>query len=198
MAARRRLPPHDHGAPGWWLITCVCADRGAMLGDVHADGGFAASQIGDLVWGAWSGITRVRPWILADQFVVMPDHVHGLLHVTDTPLGAAVPLSIVVNGFKGTVTRLARDHRLLSRSTILWQRSFDARLLTNDNAVARARRYIIENPQRAAAGLPVGGAATHPAAAHRAADPPDLSGTNAGVPAAAHRAADCLDVTGSS
>jgi putative transposase len=193
MAVRRRLSTQDHGAPGWWFITCVCADRSSLLGEVHADGAVVTSQIGDLVCGAWSAITRVRPWIVLDRFVVMPDHVHGLLRVGDAPPGSAVPLSVVVNGFKGAVTRLARDHQLITRSTTLWQRSFDARPLPNDNSVARARRYIVENPLRAASAMPVLGTPTNPAAAQRAADCPDRIVRNAVVPAAAHRAADCPD-----
>jgi putative transposase len=193
MAVRRRLSTQDHGAPGWWFITCVCADRSPLLGEVHADGAVVTSQIGDLVCGAWSAITRVRPWIVLDRFVVMPDHVHGLLRVGDAPPGSAVPLSVVVNGFKGAVTRLARDHQLITRSTTLWQRSFDARPLPNDNSVARARRYIVENPLRAASAMPVLGTPTNPAAAQRAADCPDRIVRNAVVPAAAHRAADCPD-----
>jgi putative transposase len=193
MAVRRRLSTQDHGAPGWWFITCVCADRSSLLGEVHADGAVVTSQIGDLVCGAWSAITRVRPWIVLDRFVVMPDHVHGLLRVGDAPPGSAVPLSVVVNGFKGAVTRLARDHQLITRSTTLWQRSFDARPLPNDNSVARARRYIVENPLRAASAMPVLGTPTNPAAAQRAADCPDRIVRNAVVPAAAQRAADCPD-----
>jgi putative transposase len=193
MVVRRRLSTQDHGAPGWWFITCVCADRSSLLGEVRADGAVVTSQIGDLVCGAWSAITRVRPWIVLDRFVVMPDHVHGLLRVGDAPPGSAVPLSVVVNGFKGAVTRLARDHQLITRSTTLWQRSFDARPLPNDNSVARARRYIVENPLRAASAMPVLGTPTNPAAAQRAADCPDRIVRNAVVPAAAHRAADCPD-----
>jgi putative transposase len=191
MAVRQRLSTQDHGAPGWWFITCVCADRSPLLGEVHADGAVVTSQIGDLVCGAWSAITRVRPWIVLDRFVVMPDHVHGLLRVGDAPPGSAVPLSVVVNGFKGAVTRLARDHQLITRSTTLWQRSFDARPLPNDNSVARARRYIVENSLRAASAMPVLGTPTNPAAAQRAADCPDRIVRNAVVPAAAYRAADC-------
>ena len=192
MSARGRLSPQDDGGPGWWFITCVCVDRASLLGVIHADGAVVTSPIGDLVCGAWSGITRVRPWITVDQMVVMPDHVHGLLCIGDAPPGSATSLSQVVNGFKGAVTRLAREHQLLPRSTVLWQRSFDARLLTSPNAVARARRYILDNPRRAVSAMSTQRFSTQPAAAQRAADPRVSTDADGQPPAAAQRAAECF------
>jgi putative transposase len=182
MAKPRRFQDRDYSAPGWYFVTCVCAGRAGVLGKLSADGRIILSQIGDLATTCWDAIGIVRPWISVDRFVIMPDHMHGLLRVGHAPPGCAVALHVVVNGFKGAVTRSARKHQVLSPTSCLWQRSYDVRPLLNQDAVVRARRYITDNPVRASAR-----SADCAAAAYRAAD----RSTVADGATTTSRAADC-------
>ncbi|HEX9843524.1 MAG TPA: transposase, partial [bacterium] len=195
MAPTRRILDYDYSAPGWYFLTVVSAGRAPLFGSLDGRGQVTCSPIGDLVREAWSTMPVLRPWIWINAFVIMPDHVHGLLRIHRAPDGCAASLHVVVNGFKGAVTRAARRRSLTPRSAAIWQRSYDVRFLVTQQAVARAQRYIMDNPGRAAASAAYQAATASkvfaPAAAHRAAEsrapttfPPVTP------PAAAHRAAE--------
>lgn len=91
-----------------------------------------------------------------DAFVIMPDHLHGIMVMTeDAGTAAGVPkaappspaLDTVVGTFKAACTRAARRLRLLGREP-LWQRGYYERIVRNERAMNMIRRYIAENPTR--------------------------------------------------
>ena len=73
--------------------------------------------------------------------VVMPDHVHWLFR-----LGLFLSLSEVVRRFKG---RCARELPMCSNAGPVWQSGFHDHALRSDESLARAAKYIIQNPVRA-------------------------------------------------
>ena len=109
----------------------------------------------------WLATGALRPNVELDQFVVMPNHIHGIVWIMDgdpdattgTPqrapterrFGTLAPgsLSAVVNGFKGAVTRRARAALGIER---VWQRGFYEHVIRNDRALAAIQQYIVDNP----------------------------------------------------
>jgi REP element-mobilizing transposase RayT len=72
-----------------------------------------------------------------DRFVVMPNHIHGILaHATSEPTA----LSTVVGLFKSRTSR--------SAGLPLWQRSYHDRVIRNDRELVAYREYIETNPLR--------------------------------------------------
>lgn len=109
------------------------------------------SPFGKIVEEEWRRIPEVHPHILLDEWIVMPDHVHGILffepeRVEGNAEGilAAGSLGVVVGQFKKRSTKRIRARRY----AFTWQERFFDQILRDDEAVERYRVYIRENPSR--------------------------------------------------
>lgn len=93
-----------------------------------------------------------------DAFVVMPDHVHGILILPDrpsprsenvvSPADSAVPVTEIVRSLKSFSARRINECRGLSGRPV-WQRGYYDRIIRDQKALDRTRRYILHNPVRA-------------------------------------------------
>jgi putative transposase len=118
-----RMPYRDYAAAGIYFVTICTADRRPSLAKIE-DGNAHLTPIGEIAKECWQQIPTHHPEVTLHGFVVMPNHVHGLLELT--PLSGVpskpdiakrkfgpdgVPtssLSAVVRSFKSAITRLAR------------------------------------------------------------------------------------------
>lgn len=73
-----RLKNWDYGANGAYFITICTQNREHFFGDI-AETQFIASEIGTLAEKYWMEITQHFPYVELGNFVVMPNHVHGIL-----------------------------------------------------------------------------------------------------------------------
>src|SRR5215217_7295291 len=81
-----RLPGYDYTSHGAYFITIVTQGRACLFGDV-VGGKMMRNALGELVLDAWNDIQNHHPNASLDAFIVMPNHVHGVLVLTD-PVGA--------------------------------------------------------------------------------------------------------------
>ena len=77
-----RHPAYDYASNGAYFVTIVTAGRACVFGDV-VDGAAALSTLGDIVLAEWHRTTELRPSIELDEFVLMPNHAHGIIWITD-------------------------------------------------------------------------------------------------------------------
>jgi REP element-mobilizing transposase RayT len=77
-----RLPANDYSQPGAYFVTIVTASRKLLFGTIVEDE-MRVSLAGTLVTSAWQKITSRLPGIELDEFVVMPNHIHGVIWLTD-------------------------------------------------------------------------------------------------------------------
>ena len=146
-----RLRGHDYGSPGAYFVT-VCA-RTNLFGRVHG-GAVIPSRYGELTSQCWTEIPRHFPHVRIDAFVVMPDHIHGILFLlrrasSATAVGRISPgsLGAVIRSFKSAVAFRINALRG-ARVGGIWQRNYyDAILRTHDD-LERVRAYIRNNPAR--------------------------------------------------
>ena len=80
-----RLPKYDYTLPGAYFITICTQDRSCLFGSI-ADGEMHPSPGGDMVRAIWEEVPSHYPGIRTDAFVVMPNHIHGVIVIT--PVGA--------------------------------------------------------------------------------------------------------------
>jgi len=73
-----RLPGHDYGAPGWYFVTICTHNRHWYFGKV-VDGEMRHSPVGQQASDNWKAIPDHFDHARLDAFVVMPNHVHGLV-----------------------------------------------------------------------------------------------------------------------
>ena len=103
-----RLPGFDYGH-GVFFFTVVTKDRVPWFGRVQ-NGHVELADAGRIVWDEWARTADLRSGVTLDAFVVMPDHVHGVIVIrpddvarhrnvgVETPRGASLPGATVGDG----------------------------------------------------------------------------------------------------
>jgi putative transposase len=140
----------DYRRPGAYGVTICVLGRDCCLGKIE-EGQMVRSPFGEIVEEEWRRIPAVHPHTVLDEWIVMPDHVHGILffgpeRVEGNAQGilAAGSLGAVVGQLKKRSTRRIRAKRY----AFAWQDRFFDQILRDDEAVERYRTYIRENPSR--------------------------------------------------
>lgn len=79
-----RLKGYDYTREGGYYFTICCHQRRCLLGEIK-DGAMHLNLVGATVKAVWDSLPRHFPFIELDAFVVMPNHVHGIIVITDSP-----------------------------------------------------------------------------------------------------------------
>ncbi|HQH19827.1 MAG TPA: transposase [Bacteroidales bacterium] len=77
-----RLPGYDYSRPGAYFITIVTHNRQCLFGEI-VDGEMTLNEFGEIVKTEWQKTGILRPNIDVNTFIVMPNHLHGILIITD-------------------------------------------------------------------------------------------------------------------
>ncbi len=77
-----RLRGYDYTREGAYYFTICCHQRRCLLGEIK-DGIMHLNLVGATVKAVWESLPRHFPLIELDAFVVMPNHVHGIIVITD-------------------------------------------------------------------------------------------------------------------
>jgi REP element-mobilizing transposase RayT len=77
-----RLRGYDYTLAGAYFVTLVTQDRAALFGDV-VDGIMRLNDAGRMVQAVWDEIPLFYPGVDVDAFVVMPNHIHGIIVLSD-------------------------------------------------------------------------------------------------------------------
>ncbi len=146
-----RLAGHDYASAGWYFLTICAARRGDLFGRV-VDCTVELNRFGAIVHEEWERIATVRAEITLDEWIVMPDHLHAIVHLQfaleqeASSQRAARSVSSMVAGFKSAVT--SRINKLREQPTQVWQRNYWEHIIRDERDLNNTRRYILENPQR--------------------------------------------------
>src|SRR5260221_6168384 len=73
-----RLKGYDYSQAGLYFVTICVKDRVAAFGTV-TDGNMHLSEKGEIAQQVWNALPERFPYLEIDYFVIMPDHVHGIL-----------------------------------------------------------------------------------------------------------------------
>ena len=90
-----RLKGYDYSQPGGYFVTIVAQNRDCLFGEI-VEGEMRLSRAGRIVQHAWMDLPNHYPHVALDEFVIMPNHVHGIIVLTDTGRGRSVSGEIVV------------------------------------------------------------------------------------------------------
>ena len=80
-----RLKGYDYAQAGAYYVTVCTHERVHLFGDA-ADGNAVPNAMGNIVQRCWDAIPEHMPIVVCDAFVVMPNHVHGIVVITDVPV----------------------------------------------------------------------------------------------------------------
>jgi len=95
-----RLPEYDYSSPGAYLVTICTFPKGQFFGEVLPDGLMSLNRYGRIVVEEWLKSAKLRTNVELDEYVVMPDHFHGIVvlkqgtvHRAPTPEAFSKPTS---------------------------------------------------------------------------------------------------------
>jgi REP element-mobilizing transposase RayT len=142
-----RLSGYDYAQAGAYFVTICAYERRCLFGritDAHA----LLNPVGEIVVREWVASADMRRDVELDAFVIMPNHLHGILLLGRSEAAAtARPLGAVVRGLKAATTRaVAAAGHFLSHP--LWQRNYYEHIIRNEESLETIRAYIADNPAK--------------------------------------------------
>ena len=144
-----RFKGYDYSQPGAYFITICTHQKKCLFGKVF-DGQMQLNNFGNIVQFHWRSLEKHHSHIRLDQFVVMPNHFHGIIIINknvDAAIGQqqkAMPE--IIRGFKTFSARQVNKVRHQS-GVPLWQRNYYERIIRNEEELDRVQKYIINNPR---------------------------------------------------
>ena len=161
-----RLAGWDYSSPGWYFVTINTHESKPLFG-VVVNGRMVLSEAGRVAEEEWHKSAKLRNGLVLDEFVVMPNHVHGIVHLEGHTKGVdasnpsasspsfgkpvAGSLGVFVGAYKAAVSRalgrMGLMHQALPHQAPTWHRNYWDVIVRDDEALANIRRYIRNNPQ---------------------------------------------------
>ena len=166
-----RHPHWDYSANGWYFITVCTQKRQHFFGHIE-NGVMQLSKIGEIVADEWQKTAIVRPYVVLDEWVVMPNHFHaivgiqhpfphspddvetfrrnvstGVSRLPDKNISRLQPKSLgsIVGQFKSICTKRIWT---MGFQEFAWQPRFHDHIIRDHSALDRIRQYIQTNPNR--------------------------------------------------
>jgi putative transposase len=160
-----RLVPYDYTLPGGYFVTLVTHHRAPLFGEI-LDGEMHLNELGAIVLKEWQRSANIRREIDIDEFVIMPNHIHGIVFIHETDAVGAhgrapqqnidhtgtayrKPRSLgsFVAGFKAACTTKINSHRNTPGKPV-WQRNYYEHVIRNEKDLDQIRQYILDNPAK--------------------------------------------------
>jgi len=155
-----RLREYDYSQPGSYFVTVCTSGKAPLFGEI-VEGEMVLNEVGEMVEKCWSAIPDHFENIELDKFVVMPNHIHGIiviypdddnntvgarhaspLHLYKTKIHGPKSNSIgaIISSFKSVATK---QINLLRKTTgqPLWQRNYYERVIRDERELNKIQRF---------------------------------------------------------
>jgi REP element-mobilizing transposase RayT len=160
-----RLKGFDYSSLGYYFVTICTKNRFNYFGEIK-DNEMQLSNIGKIAKQFWQKIPSHFPFIQLDKFIVMPNHIHGIIKIVPVATQHIASLqkqifakillrhhnkfgpqsnnlSSVIRGYKTGVKIFAIKNNI----ELFWQQRFYDRIIHNENELNHIRQYILNNPR---------------------------------------------------
>jgi len=167
-----RLQNFDYSSEGAYFITIVCQNRCRFFGEIKNEQ-MILNEYGKIAEEEWKNSVKIRTNISLGEFIVMPDHMHMILHIEkqsipisenklwtySNPKSPSHTIGAIIRGFKGATTKKinlllnSENGRIAIRSNgefikhKIWQRNYYEHIIRDEIAYQRIANYIKENPK---------------------------------------------------
>ncbi|HRN50405.1 MAG TPA: hypothetical protein PLC52_00365 [Anaerolineales bacterium] len=167
-----RLPEYDYSQAGAYFVTVSCYQKMDLFGFIDGEQ-VRLNELGLLTQQYWQSIPEHFNFVTLDAFIVMPNHIHGILFINEyeslsrrhplngqksqARVGArhASPLpkprgtsrgslGAIVGAYKSSVTRTIRQLKHHA-SLQIWQRNYYERVIRNQAELEALRNYVEYN-----------------------------------------------------
>jgi REP-associated tyrosine transposase len=157
-----RLRGHDYAQAGAYFVTVVTKDCACLFGEVVNEE-TRLSDAGRMIERWWFELNRKFSTVETDEFVVMPNHFHGIVVIAGITVGAdlcvgpnsegahaGAPLPTIIQWFKTMTTneymRGVKTQGWPPFAGRLWQRNYYEHIVRSENELNRIHEYIANNP----------------------------------------------------
>lgn len=159
-----RLKGYDYSQKGYYFVTICIQNRECLLGQ-SINNTIVLNDAGLMVQNIWKTLPEYYPGVGIDSYIIMPNHIHGIIIVGAGPRAcpcrvntvqresgrdATMKLSDIIHRFKSLTTNIyhksVMQHNWPSFPGKLWQRNYYDHIIRNDQELNQIREYIINNP----------------------------------------------------
>jgi putative transposase len=167
-----RLKGWDYSSEGLYYITICTKNREEIFGQIINDE-MVLNDFGEITDIEWNKSFEIRKELQCDCYIIMPDHIHAIVFVSDinpvethgvrlsdgggggdachaslrnTPCRMPKSVSSFIGGFKSVVTKIFNEINNTSGIPV-WQPRFYDRIIRNEKELNRIRQYIKNNPK---------------------------------------------------
>lgn len=162
-----RYKGYDYSSPGKYFVTFCAKNKVRYFGHIE-NGAMILSDMGIIARDCWLEIPRHFQFVKLDEFVIMPDHVHGIIIVVESPivespivespivespnLGDSTgnfywnshSLGLIINQYKRACTMKIK----MMGYDFAWQSKYYDHIIRTNIEMSRIRTYIKNNPSK--------------------------------------------------
>lgn len=166
-----RLKRYDYSSEGAYYVTIVAQGRECLFGEI-VDGEMILNEYGEIVQKWWDEIPIHFPNVELGAFVIMPNHVHGIIFIFEERRGEVLSprndpnamngsdrdgetpplrkptLGQIVAYFKYQSTKEMNKIETPNAITRFWQRNYYEHIIRNERELQQKTGYILMNPSR--------------------------------------------------
>lgn len=155
-----RLKGYDYSQAGVYFVTICTKNRDHYLGNIARDK-MGLSRIGRIIGQFWIAIPDHFNNAHLDEYIIMPNHLHGIITIDlncrgevsspkiqgrgTLPLQGKQSLGDIIGYFKYQSTKYVNEI-LQSPGKTIWQRNYYEHVIRNEDELNRIREYIQWNP----------------------------------------------------
>ena len=145
-----RLRNYDYSKPGAYFVTMCVLDRTCIFGEIK-NNKMHLNEFGEILNSTWNDLPNHIENIVLDEFIIMPNHVHGIIIIQETkePADSGTKndytLSEIIRQLKTLSARRINQARKTPGISI-WQRSFFDHIGRDESDLYLTRQYIQNNP----------------------------------------------------
>jgi REP element-mobilizing transposase RayT len=138
-----RLKGYDYSQPGNYFVT-ICSWQQLPL--------FETPTLSEMLIETWRNLPNRYPTITVDSFVVMPNHIHGIVNIHASIMDTSNPtLGNIINAFKSLVTvNWIRFNKVngITYFGHIWQGRYYDHIVRNKQELDQIRTYLLNNPAK--------------------------------------------------
>lgn len=159
-----RLKGYDYTQAGAYFVTICTQNRECLFGDTK-DGEMRLNEHGEIAKKYWEDLSNHYSCIESDEFVIMPNHFHGIIVIVGAQFIApfdcdainqnkkhgainhAPTVGEIVRAFKARCTHAINQIRNTQRCPV-WQHDYYEHVIRSEEEMNRIRKYIVDNPAK--------------------------------------------------
>jgi len=158
-----RLQGYEYSQAGAYYITVCTRDRECLFG-VIVNGQLQLNEAGQIVHTVWDGLPQFYEGVESDAFVVMPNHVHGVIVIRagvgaiheSPPRSKPSALARIMDRRRMLLSKIVGRFKMVTSKQInirrgtaglpVWQRNYFEHVIRDEESLRRIRQYIVDNP----------------------------------------------------